>query len=154
MRHGIRWQWRYERHYRMTFLGLAGERGTLVLTIPSPPFPPTKVYFSDALIRKIERSPEPFDLSLANVIQAVPAVVERFMGEFGGVDYERTLLLAPAKLSVQTQIGPRVRILIVIGWWRSHISVLEPTELPLDEAYYADRILLITELNHACREEE
>ncbi len=154
MHHGIRWEWQRERHYRTTFLRLAGERGALVLTLASLPFQPTKVYFSDALMRKIERFPEPFDLPLTNVIQAVPSIVERFLDEFGGVDYDQTLLLAPAKLSVQTQSGPLVRFPIVIGWWRSHASIVQSAELPLDEAYYADRILLITELNHACRDEE
>lgn len=154
MSRGIRWRWQQERRYRTTLLGLAGEKGRLVQTLPSPPFQPIRVYFSDTLTMRIALSPEPLNLCLTSAIRAVPQAVERFLGDFAGTDFERTLLLGPLHLPINAKQGSRVLVPVVIGWWRGHVSMVAPSDLPLGEDYYVDRVLLATELNHACQDEE
>lgn len=154
MSRGVRWHWQHERRYRTTLLRLAGEKGRLVQTLPSPPFQPIKVYFSDALTMRIALSPEPLNLCLTSAIRSIPQAVERFLAEFAGADYEHTFLLGPTHLPINAQQGSRVMMPVVIGWWRGHVSIVAPSDLPLGENYYVDRVLLTTELNHACQYED
>ncbi len=113
-----------------------------------------RVYFSDALTMRIAFSPEPLNLCLSSASRAVPQAVERFLGDFAGADFEHTLLLGPTHLPVDAKQGTRVLVPVVIGWWRGHVSMVAPSDLPLEEDYYVDRVLLATELNHACEYEE
>lgn len=148
---GIKWRWRNERTYLTALLHLAGEHGQLVHTLPSPPFQPIAIYFSDEVVQRIALSPEPLGLSLTSAVRSLPTCLERFLGEFAGADYDRSLLLDRIELPVVAQQGTRVLIPTIMGWWRGHVSVLAPSELELDEDFFADRVLFATELNHSCK---
>ncbi len=154
MRSGLRWKWKHEQRYRTALLNLAGERGKFIQELPSPPFQPIRVYFSDALVATIVHSPEPTTISLAEAARAVPQELERFLGRFAGTDFDRTLLIDVAELPVLARQGSRVRLPVIFGWWKGHVSLLKSGELDLNEEFYSDRILLATELNHRCRDEE
>lgn len=151
---GLRWKWRREQHYRTSLIKLAGERGKFIQELPSPPFQPIKIYFSDALVASILRSPEPTTFTLAEAARAVPRQLELFLGRFAGADFDRTLLMDTIELPIQARQGSSVRMPVILGWWKGHVSLLKSGEIELDEEFYTDRILFSTELNYRCRDEE
>lgn len=152
MEPGVCWRWQRERYYRDHLFGASGVPRELVKTLPSLPFRPVEFFFSTALISLIEGSPDPLGLCLADVVHSTPREFEFFLGRFAGTDLEKTLLLDFWAIPVVGKQGSRLRIPVIMSWCEDMVTVVIPRELALDEKFYVDRLLLLTELNHGCRD--
>lgn len=152
MAHLVKWTWSIDRYVRAYLKATALNEHNLRFTLPDANCPMTAVV-SRKLVHVFERAPEPLVIADRHIRQGVLLACEHLFCTYAGADL-KSILIDSVRIQMSEKGGARFAVPAVIVWDRGTFGVFTRSELELAEDFYAEKVLLLTEIQHHAEELE
>lgn len=148
MRNELQWEWSVAPFVRAYLAAARLDRRNTKLVFPSDPDSPMQAVIGHRLMGMLENPPEPLKASRQDIQGALIKGFTQLMTNYAGTDFETTVLVDAANI-VFSQAGPvKFSTVAVLVWDNGWFGAFHSTEIHLDDEFFAERALLLTELRH------